>query len=101
MVVPATVTVTADFDSGRVTGFSGCNTYSGSYTTSGSRIDITGFATTGLACDGQLMSAEAVYLETLGAVTRFNFRDDANLGQMLVLTGPDDQTRLRYIEPGS
>jgi heat shock protein HslJ len=101
VVVPATVTVTADFETGRVSGFSGCNTYSGSYTTSGSRIDITGFATTGLACDGQLMSAEATYLASLGAVDRLRFRDDETLGRMLVLTGPDEQTRLRYITPGS
>jgi hypothetical protein len=47
------------------------------------------------------MSAEGAYLASLGAVNRFRFRDDESLGRMLVLTGPDEQTRLRYITPGS
>jgi hypothetical protein len=45
------------------------------------------------------MAVEAEYLATLGEVDRFKFRDDEKLGEMLVLSGPDDQTRLRYVEP--
>jgi heat shock protein HslJ len=99
VVVPSGVQVTADFGDGTVSGFSGCNTYSGSYTTKGYRITITGFATTGLICDGSVNDAEATYLAALAGVDRFNFRDDQSYGQMLVLTGPDDETRLRYVEP--
>jgi heat shock protein HslJ len=88
--------VTAEFDDGRVAGFSGCNTYSGSYTTTGNRITITGFATTSRSCEGEAMAAEAEYLAALGDVDRFAFRDNQTHGQLLVLTGPDDQTRLRY-----
>jgi hypothetical protein len=42
------------------------------------------------------MAAEAEYLAALGDVDRFAFRDNQTHGQLLVLTGPDDQTRLRY-----
>jgi heat shock protein HslJ len=99
VVIPDEVQVTADFDAGRIGGVAGCNTYSGGYTTSGYRIEITGFATTGLLCDGQGMDAESIYLANLAGGDRFNFRDDKKHGQMLVLTGPDKETRLRYVKP--
>jgi heat shock protein HslJ len=92
--MPGGVTIT--FDSGGLSGFGGCNTYSGDYTTNGSRIDITGFATTNKLCDGDVMDAEATYLAALAGVDRFAFRDNDRHGQLLVLAGPDDQTRLRY-----
>jgi heat shock protein HslJ len=90
---------TADFDAGTVSGFGGCNTYSGTNTTNGSRISITGFATTNKLCDTEAMAAEATYLAALADVNGFRFRDDDKLGEMLILAGPDDQTRLRYVEP--
>jgi heat shock protein HslJ len=93
---PGSGNVTAEFADGRVSGFSGCNTYAGSYTTNGNRITITGFATTSLACDSELMDFETRYLASLAGVDRLRFRDDDTV--MLVLTGPDDQTRLRYAE---
>jgi heat shock protein HslJ len=98
--LPGSATVSADFDAGRIGGSAGCNTYSGSYTTSGSRIDITGFATTGISCDGEDMAFEAEYLATLGATDRFAFRDNERHGELLVLLGPDDETRLRYTSAG-
>jgi heat shock protein HslJ len=99
VVLPRQAAVSATFTAGRISGFGGCNTYSGTYTTSVRRIDITGFATTGVACESDVMAAESAYLDTLGAVDRFRFRNDERLGRMLVLFGPDDQTRLRYVRP--
>jgi heat shock protein HslJ len=97
---PGSDRATADFADGRIAGFAGCNTYSGSYTTNGSRIDITGFATTGISCDGDAMAFESAYLDSLGTVDRFAFRDNETHGELLVLLGPDDQTRLRYTPAG-
>jgi hypothetical protein len=99
VVLPGPADMTAEFAAGRISGFGGCNTYSGSYTTSRRRVDISGFATTAVACESDVMAAESAYLAVLGAVDRFRFRDDDRLGQMLVLYGPDDQSRLRYVTP--
>jgi heat shock protein HslJ len=98
-VLPSSVEVTADFVAGKVSGDGGCNTYSGTYTTNGTTIDVKGFATTGMLCDESLMDIEATYLKTLAGVDAYGFKEDENLGWMLIMRGPDDQTRLRYVVP--
>jgi heat shock protein HslJ len=95
--VPSPDAVTADFEAGRMSASAGCNTYSGSDTTNRHRITITGFATTGRLCGGATMAAEAEYLAALGAVDRFGFRDNQAHGTLLVLSGPDEETRLRHV----
>jgi heat shock protein HslJ len=66
------VTVDAVFDAKRVTGSSGCNGYSRSYTTNGSRMTIKddGVSTL-IACEGAAGTVEQKYLATLNRVGRW------------------------------
>ena len=61
--------VTAIFtDGGRISGFSGCNTYSGTFTAAGGSIDISdGVAVTMMACDERRMRAESAFLAALSS----------------------------------
>ena len=65
--------MTATFNSdGKVSGFSGCNQYSGSYSTSGSSISISGpIATTLMACGPAPTLLERVYLKALSSARRY------------------------------
>ncbi|MFI5225623.1 MAG: META domain-containing protein [Candidatus Limnocylindrales bacterium] len=66
--VPAGVDLTATFGSdGTVTGFSGCNTFSGPYTLTGDTISIGPLATTRKACAADAMALETQYLAALQA----------------------------------
>jgi heat shock protein HslJ len=53
-------------DAGNVTGNAGCNSYSGTYTTTGNSISISGFATTLMYCgEPGVMDLESTYLGVL------------------------------------
>ena len=75
--------VTARFTSdGKVSGFSGCNQYSGSYTTSGSRISISKLSRTLMACVKAQMLLEGVYVKALASARRYSIS-----GSKLTLKG--------------
>jgi heat shock protein HslJ len=60
--------ITADFgDDGKLTGSSGCNTYSATYKTDGNKITISAAGGTEMACDGPegVMEQEQAYLSAL------------------------------------
>jgi heat shock protein HslJ len=66
------VKVTARFEGGRLSGNSGCNTYSTSYSTNGSSLSITGpIATTLMACEPPATNVERAYLELLPSVRSY------------------------------
>lgn len=62
---PTTVPMNALFEGGTVAGKSGCNTYTGSYTASGSSLKIGPLASTKMACDQIAMDAETLYLAAI------------------------------------
>jgi heat shock protein HslJ len=71
--VLAGTSITAQFSESEIAGSSGCNSYSGSYTVTGSTIRIEGVATTAMACidpEG-VMDQEALYVDTLLSVNNF------------------------------
>lgn len=69
------VAVDAVFGKKRVEGSSGCNGYSSSYTTKGSRMTITNDGvSTLIACDGPAGKVEPKYLATLERVGRWRIR---------------------------
>lgn len=76
--------VTAHFTAaGKLSGFSGCNQYSGTYTTSGSSFRVSGpLATTQMACPKPQTLLERVYL---GALT--SARSYSVVGSILTLRG--------------
>ena len=64
-------------DGGNVTGNSGCNSYSGTYTVSGNNININGFAVTLMYCgDPGVMTLEQTYLTVLPMMKVYKISGD-------------------------
>jgi putative lipoprotein len=81
-----TIEFTAD---GGVSGFAGCNTFSGSYTTDGSTLTWGPLATTKMACQRPGSAVESDYLAALSGVDAWAIEPDGRL----LLDGP---VPLRY-----
>lgn len=71
-----TIEFTAD---GGVSGFAGCNTFSGSYTTQGSTLTWGPLATTKMACQRPGSAVESDYLAALSAVNAWKIEPDGRL----------------------
>jgi heat shock protein HslJ len=66
--------ITLQFQAGQLAGFSGCNTYTGSYTATDNgdgtyTVAITGLVSSQMSCPGDIMAQESSYLGLLSAVT--------------------------------
>ncbi len=77
-----------------VGGYSGCNSFSGTYGTNGSIVRIGRLATTRLACEPEVMEQEAAFLAALEASTRIESR-----GTRLNLTDRDGQLQVALVRP--
>lgn len=75
--VPAGIVVDARFAAGKVAGFAGCNSYSGSATISGSTIKVGDIASTLMLCQGPGGDVETAYLATLPTAATFTATADA------------------------
>ena len=64
---------------GTVSGFAGCNTFSGSYTTDGATLTFGPMATTKMACERPGSAVEADYLAALSGVTGWTVEPDGRL----------------------
>jgi heat shock protein HslJ len=73
--VPDGVRATAEFTPDQISGSSGCNRFSGGYTTEGDSIDIGPLASTAMACVGQAMAVEADYQARLDQAATFSIGD--------------------------
>jgi len=87
-----TLPITAFFQSGTVSGFSGCNTYTGSYQSDGTNLTISGIVTTQLICDETATIRENTYLVNLGRVTGYLAQ-----GDQLTLAGPQPMTFMEVV----
>ena len=86
------VSVTAEFRDGRVFGSSGCNTYRGPFTASGSSLRIgPDLATTQIACAPGPTAVERAYLARLPKVRSYRME-----GEALILEGSDGAALLVY-----
>ena len=97
-VVPRSA-ITLQFLQGRLTGFSGCNTYDGTYTAAENedgtyQVEVSELVTTQLLCSDELMEQEDEYLSALGAVTTAQIE-----GNILFLNSP--QANLTFYEVGT
>jgi heat shock protein HslJ len=95
-VLPGTQ-ITLEFQAGKLSGFAGCNNYTGSYTVTqnpdGSyAVTVTGVTGTGMACPEEIMQQEQTYLSMLGAVMAGQIQ-----GSTLNLNSP--QGMLTYHQP--
>lgn len=79
-------TINATFEDGKITGYSGCNSYGGAYTVKGSGLQFREIAITLVAClqDG-VMDQEQAYMKALSNVTKF--RLDGNRLELLDKSG--------------
>ena len=94
-------------DDGTLSGFAGCNTYTGSFTLDGSAIDIGPLATTRMACQPPGSDIEAVYLPALDAVGKTWLRaagcevcDEATI-EVSPLFAVDEHDVARKVQPGT
>ena len=72
--------------SGRVSGNTGCNTFTGSATIDAPRMTISPLATTRRACEPELMAQEQRFLNAVGAVRSFSI-DQAGLLRLIAADG--------------
>jgi heat shock protein HslJ len=91
VTVPATVTVTATFEGGTVSGNGGCNNYSAPYTVDGAKLSIGEVQATMMACTGPAGPVEPPYLAILPKVATF-----AIAGDTLELLNETGTITLRY-----
>ena len=66
-------------EDGVVSGFAGCNTFSGSYTTDGATLTFGPMATTKMACQRPASAVEADYLAALSGVTGWALEPEGRL----------------------
>jgi heat shock protein HslJ len=91
-VTTANVTLTAQFEDGTVSGYSGCNTYNGPYTVDGSDMTIgPDLASTQMACPGAQMEVEQEFLTRLSQVAGFEIDNDT-----LTLSDDEGEVLLRF-----
>lgn len=94
--VLATGPISAKFlENGILSGSSGCNQYTTTYSTSGGSISISQAATTQMACDPELMAQEAAYLALLPKEGKFVI-----FGDSLTLYDSTGAVLLNYKAPG-
>ena len=91
--------ITLQFLQGELAGFSGCNTYSGTYTAVQNedgtyQVEVKDLVTTRLSCAEDIMEQEGQYIATLGAVTTGVIE-----GNLLQLANPEAD--LTYYEVGT
>ena len=68
--------ITATFRKGKVSGFSGCNDYSGSYKIDGDLLSVSGLSTGRKACEQPVMDQETAYLAALETSTSYQVKGD-------------------------
>ena len=91
VTIPDDVAMTIAFEAGRASGSGGCNRFTGSYEQDGESISLGRVASTRMACDEEVMSAERAYLSALESVSLWSA-----IGGVLVLSDNSDQALLRY-----
>ena len=89
--VPAGASPSMTFSEGRVAGSTGCNRFTGPYSTDGDRLELGTIASTRMACAPPLMALEQAYLEALGRVARWRIESEA-----LMLSDEQGEELLRF-----
>lgn len=89
--VPEVVAATATFADAKVSGNSGCNSYTGAYTLDGDKMTITGVSTTMMACGPVEMAFETAYTTALGKVASYRI-----VGDKLELSTAEGVVGLRF-----
>ncbi|HET9085871.1 MAG TPA: META domain-containing protein [Candidatus Limnocylindrales bacterium] len=91
---PEDVRLEVVFGLASVGGFSGCNSFSGTYGTNGNYVRISRLATTRVACDESVMAVEAAFLKALEGTSFLDRRAD-----QMVLTDRDGSITVSLARP--
>jgi heat shock protein HslJ len=76
----ARIVPTIEFgEDGSVSGFAGCNTFSGTFTTEGTTLTLSPLATTKIACERPASAVEGEYLNALAGVTSWEIDPEGQL----------------------
>ncbi|AUC74882.1 META domain-containing protein [Olleya sp. Bg11-27] len=70
------LTLVFDKDTNRVSGFSGCNTFSGTYTVTGDQLSFGPLASTKMMCQDVANTTERTFLKTLSNTTNYTITED-------------------------
>ncbi len=89
---PETEMSAAFGDDGTISGSSGCNTFSGTYSVDGTTLSIGPLSTTRLACAEPVMEQEQAYLDALQASTQYELASDR-----LTLRNDDGAIQVDYL----
>ena len=103
--VPEKVAASATFSNGKVSGNSGCNTYTGTYTTTGSDLAISGVASTQMACGPIPTAVETAFNAALSKVTTYSIAGDTlelktaegKVGMRFKVATPPSLTGTRWV----
>jgi heat shock protein HslJ len=87
--------VTVRFESGRLSGFAGCNNFSGSYTLEGDQLKIGPVASTQMACPEPGSSVETAFHKALSGTLRYSVDGDA----LQATTAAGDTLRFQREQP--
>lgn len=90
--VPTGIEATAQFESGRVGGNSGCNRFGASYTLDGANLSITPGPMTMMACPEPQMMVEQRFIAALGGAVSYQID-----GDQLALIDADGQTVATFV----
>jgi heat shock protein HslJ len=87
--------VTVQFDAGRVFGSDGCNSYSGTYTVTGGKLELSPLASTQMACAPEVMELARAFTSALTGARSYRVAD----GRLELLS--DDGTVRAAFDPQS
>jgi heat shock protein HslJ len=91
------VTVTTLFDgTGGLTGFAGCNDYSGNYGVGANQLQINVIRNTTNVCDADIMAQEEAFLDALRLASSFDSRDNPDLATVMNTGGTALMTMERF-----
>jgi len=87
--------LTAEFAGDRLSGFGGCNQFTGRYQATGSQLSVSPLASTQRACEGFLMSQEFRYLTALQGAQRYEI--DAQGTLIVFYQNERESGELRFV----
>ena len=89
--VPA-LKISIDLDAQQISGFSGCNNFGGSFTTSGEAVRVTQLRSTQRGCEQTVMEQESQFLKAIQAVEQIQMEE----GQLVLLSTVDQTPNTLY-----
>ena len=88
--------LTANFSEGKISGFAGCNGFSGTYQTIGNTLTLGTLISTSIGCGIDVSRQESAYFAALQNVRRYQINDQ---GQLQLFYTADSETKTITLDP--